>query len=254
MERYFDQFNEVSLADSDRLARDDLNHEIAGLRVGRRLRFGVGGPDNAVDGEGKSKKERIARTLEWLLLNDSDYKRLHGEAMAALQLAEEATRNALDRIETELAAIRGVLEDVLDNAATLPDGTKVFKDANCVVKDEGGNAIADDLAATIIWQDDSPTYEEYRAASDRTTALENTALELHGIEVEIGGYRGELTNNEEPVSKGRIRSITDRVTSLDERTKEIAPLEGLASSSNQGTEFERSDAAVVSVPVIKVGQ
>ncbi|MEM9128191.1 MAG: hypothetical protein AAGA97_00460 [Pseudomonadota bacterium] len=250
-QNHIDRFNEVSLAAAQQRLRDDAldqGLESAGLSGSRRVRFGVG-EANTVDAEGRSKKERIRRTLEWLLLNDAEYARLHGEAMTAVRSAAETAREVMRQIEKEMAAIHGTIAKIMDSAAQLQDGRKVFRDKNGVVRFADGEIVPDALADTIEWRGDEPGYEYARRVLDRESQLTDALHEIRGIEVEIGGYRDELTNNEAPAERGRIPEIIDRINHLSDKIETSMPGHGAftadaVKSYEAGNTFEKSDLTI----------
>lgn len=235
---FVDQFNSLNAVEAERLARDDLNNEIAGLNTSRRVRFGVGNAGDGIDGEGRSKKERIARTLEWLLINDPEYKRLHEEAMTAVYLASERARDMITLIESELAAIHGILADIMDSAAQLQDGLKVFKDENGVVRFADGEVVADEDAATIQWTGNEPGYEYMRRAQDRETVLNDALHGVRGIEVEIGGYQNELTNNETPAEQARMHEVMDRAEAVQDQLLNLESKIGANLQSDAASDYD----------------
>ncbi|MEM8542103.1 MAG: hypothetical protein AAGF25_14200 [Pseudomonadota bacterium] len=255
-QNHIDRFNEVSLAAAQQRMRDDAldqGLELAGLNGSRRSRFGVSDSGNSTNGKEKSDRERIRRTLEWLLLNDSDYARLHRDAITAVQRAAETARDVLRQIETELAAIHGILADIMESAAQLPDGTKVFRDENGLVRYANGDIVHDELAEMIAWRGDEPTYEYARRIFDREAALDDALHDGRVIEVEIGGYRDELTNNEDPPSKERIPVILDRIDSIVDRTANILPHKDQVQASGEQVEFQQELTDDISVPIVKIG-
>lgn len=242
-------FNEISSTEAKRQAREDAldyGHELSGVETGRRVRFGVGNADGGVDGEGKSKKERIARTLEWLLLNDAEYARLHGAVMTAIRQVAQEAQDMITLIETELAAIRGILADIMDNAARLPDGTKVFKDKNGVVMFANGDIVPEELADTVQWTGHEPSYEYMRRAQRREAVLRDALHEVRGIEVEIGGHQDELTNNETPVEAERISDVAENISSMRERMERLQAK--LETNMQSNADLELVEAIDIDVP------
>ena len=234
---------------------DDLNHAVAGRDVGRQRKHIQDGDVDPVTGKKRrTASERAYATLQWLLLNDAEYARLHQAAMDSLRDAEDKARKLLERIEDQLAIARSDLADILDRAAALPDGTKVFRDGNGVVRDKDGARIGDDLAASIEWRGGEPSYEDYQSAADRVRDLDNAANEARGIETELGGYRGELTSENSPASKERIETITERIADIDsDMANKMADLDQLDVAPAE-TPLTISQDSLSSVPVIPIGQ
>lgn len=222
MSEYSDYFNTRALNEQHRkLELDDLNHAIAGVDVGRMRKHIPGTAIDPVTGKKESVADRIARTLRWLLLNDENYARAHRAAVTATNDAMNAAAQALSDINTDLMQTTADIDDILNRAATLPDGRKVFRDVNGKVVDQDGNVIAQALADGIMWRGDEPKYDEYRAATDHLDDLKRARDELLGIETELGGYQDELNDDENPVSPVMLDDITKRSDDLRDRINEI---------------------------------
>lgn len=222
MTEYTDLFNARSLADQMRkLDIDDLNHAIAGVDVGRMRKHIQQSEIDPGTGRKTSASERLARTLQWLLLNDENYALAHKTAVTSVNDAMDAAAQALSDVRAALLQTTADIEDILNRAATLPNGRKVFRDENGNVVDQDGNAISSELAETIIWRGDEPTYEEYRAKMDSKDDLRLALNELLGIETELGGYQGELNDNDSPPTLDRLDDIKDRSDELRDRVDQI---------------------------------
>ncbi len=153
---------------------------------------------------------------------------------------------------------RAALDDFLSRAATLPGGSKVFRDKRGAVRTQDGKTVADDIASSIIWRGDEPSYEDYTAQKDRVEGLENAECEIRGIETELGGIRGELTNNDKPPTATQIESVTDQINSLEQRVKEIeskamsdiSSLPEQDSTAQEQPELAVQSASAVTIPTL----
>ncbi|MEM9128236.1 MAG: hypothetical protein AAGA97_00720 [Pseudomonadota bacterium] len=229
MTEYSDHFNSRTLIEQHRkLEVDDYNHAIANVDVGRMRKHIPEAATDPITGKKETAAERVTRTLQWLLINDLNYALAHRAADTATNDAMDAAASALSDIKAALKQSTADIEDILNRAATLPDGRKVFRDGQGGVVDQDGNRIAQDIADGIIWRGDEPTYHEYRTEIDRADALRRANDEVLGIEAELGGFQGELSNEEHPATKERIGTITERSNSLRDR---IAEIEASISSS-----------------------
>lgn len=217
----FNLTSEIARERAALLERDDLNHAIAGADVGR-MRKHLSLSENGTNPERKgTDAERVARTLQWLLLNDVAYAHAHKAAVDATNDAMDATARALVDVNAALDRTSANIEDILNRAAKLPDGRKVFRHANGNVVDREGNAINSALADGILWRGDEPTYDEYHAATDRADDLVHARDELLGIEIELGGYQNEMNDDESPASVERLDTIKDRSDALRDRVTAI---------------------------------
>ncbi|MEP4987394.1 MAG: hypothetical protein ABJV68_06845 [Paracoccaceae bacterium] len=222
---FTDSFNKHADTLRDATAKqelDDFNHATSGADVGRMQKHGMGVGIDPSTGEKKgSAAQRLARTLDWLLLNDAAYAETYEQAFGAVFEAAEKAADLLERLLGERAADTAAVASLEQRAATLPDGRKVFRDEEGAVVDTKGQTIEDDLAAGILWRGDEPTYEEYRAANDRVAALDAAINTLQGIETELGGLQGQLNDKDAPPTADGLDDIQNRADALSDRIDEI---------------------------------
>lgn len=227
MDRFTNSFNEHS--ESLRLKRevedrDDLNFAQGDVEVGRMRKHL---PSEAIDPITRKSKKQMAieaaiqRTLEWLLLNDANYRLAHENLIGAVRSAQDTTQTTLERIMDALMHERSVMQDLLNRAAQLPDGTKVFKDKNGNVRDEDGAIILPEEAAAIEWTGSETTYEEYETQRKRVEGLEANERELRGIESELGEIHERNTRNESPLELEEKNADIGRANELEKRAQEI---------------------------------
>lgn len=237
MGEYSDFFNTRALAQQFRkLEQDDYNHAIAGVDVGRMRKHIPQSATDPTTGRKETTAERLSRTLQWLLLNDERYARAHKAAVAAVNETMDAAATALSDIKAALKQATTDIEDMLARAASLPDGQKVFRDSEGGVVDENGMRVSNELSDSIIWHGDEPTYDEYREHLDRADDLRRAHDELLGIETELGGYQGELIDDENPPSTDRLDNIKNRADELRERVDLLQ--EGLESQAENSLHSE----------------
>lgn len=225
MDRYSDSFNEhadVLREMREAADRDDLNFAMSDVEVGRQRKHL---PDTDIDPRTGKKRNRhqeaIQRTLDWLLLNDPQYRLAHKNLISTVREAQHDTQTALERVVDELRDARRAMDDLLGNAAKLPDGTRVFKDKHGSVRNEDGEIIPPEFAATVEWRGDEPSYETYEAQRSRIEELESAEKELRGIENELGDIHERNTRNDDPLTIDEKRQDIDRANELGERAKEI---------------------------------
>ncbi len=263
-ENFSDSFNKH--ADSLRETRkqddfDNLQHSLSGVETGQQVRHGLS-KDTSGGIFGNKRKtitEQIRETLDWLLLNNPAYAGAHEVAMMSLQSAEQAASSVLDKVLSALGREFIALDNLLGRAACLPDGRKVFRDRNGDVRSEDGSIITDDLAMLIVWRGDEPTYEEYQSQMNRVEELRQASDELRGVEVELGGIRGELHDNESPPSLERVDELNKRSQNLEEHVNEIhveafeqIPLQ---SELQEGAELDTDlQMETKAIPVVKIGK
>lgn len=214
MRSYLFDFNEISLIQKGRdqaRALDDLNHERSGLEVGRMARFL--GDDAGGEAAARKRGGRADNPLSalQLALLDPDYAALHANAMTNLRNWEDATERAITKAEAHLDEAETGMDDVLENAATLPDGTRVFRDAETgEVMTEHGDELDPSVAATIVWRGDEPSYQDFIISQQALDQARADLAELRNYEVQLGDYRARLTDEDDPPSADDIKAMTER--------------------------------------------
>ena len=219
--------DDKELAARQRRDFDDFQSEIAGRETGRRARF----LPNAAHSEDAKRKEREARAFRShlaALLTDPIYRAKHDAAMSALTKAETATDTALQHIEDALAEAQTRLETIQDKAARLPDGSRVYKDANNNVRRDDGSIVDPVLVDTIIWSGNEPSFENYRAAQDSIVALEQSKRDILGYQNDVlGPARDRVTDEDNPPSLEELDGIIQDIkTAMPEIVQEHVPKAG----------------------------
>ena len=255
MDNFSESFNEHAESLREERQRDDfdnLQHSLSGVETGQQARHGMS-KDTSGSIFGDKRKtitEQIRETLEWLLLNNPAYAEVHEAAMTSLRSAETTVTNALDRLLANLEKEQAIFNQMLERAASLPDGRKVFRDAQGQVKTLDGQIIDNDLVSTIQWRGDEPSYEEVIEQKNYINDLQEGVNEVRGIETELGGIRGELTNNEKPPTQERVDELHERIQELNNQadTKLKTTLNSRESQNSQSIDFNISD--LQSVPIM----
>ncbi|WP_299825329.1 hypothetical protein [uncultured Roseobacter sp.] len=206
--------DQKEIAAAQRREFDDLQNEIAGRETGRRARFLKDGPGS----EAEKKKEREAqhRALTRLaqLLNDPVYRAKYDGVLRLLSDAERATEAAIDQLNSQIDAAQSELDDMMGNAARLPDGTRVFRDADGVVRREDGSVVEDHLAETIIWTGNEPSFEDVQDAKARLDDLQAALDAAHGYQNDVlGPARDSITDPDNPPSLDDLDDIENDIRS-----------------------------------------
>ena len=192
---------------------DDLQNEIAGRETGRRARFLRDGPGS----EAAKKRERDAQQALTRLaqfLNDPIYRAKYDRVLQVLSDAERATEAAIDQLNTKIITAQAELDDMMDRAARLPDGTRVFRDANGVVRRENGSVVDDHLADTIIWSGNEPSFEDVQDAEQRIDGLQTALDDVNRYQNDVlGPSRDRITDPDDPPSLEGLDSIEDDIQS-----------------------------------------
>lgn len=265
MDNFLDSFNEHAERLREERMQDDfdnLQHSLSGVETGQQSRHGLSkDTSGSVFGDKrKSITEQIRETLEWLLLNNQAYAEAHEAAMTSLRSTETTVTDTLDRLLSNLEREQATFKEMLGRAVTLPDGRKVFRDAQGQVKALEGEIIDADLAASIQWRGDEPSYEEIIQQKSHVDDLKAGINEVRSIETELGGIRGELTNNEQPPTQERVGELEERSKELEERADEIQENaignlkgHGARTFEDTGNDVKSSMSDLAAMPTIKIG-
>ncbi|MDX8353980.1 hypothetical protein [Cognatiyoonia sp. IB215182] len=201
------------LAAARRREFDDLQNEIAGRETGRRARFLKDGAGS--DSEKKKKREeQQALTRLAQLLNDPVYRAKYDSVVHLLAEAERATETAIARITDQIRAAEADLNDIMERAARLPDGTRVYRDAEGFVRREDGSVVEDYLVDTIIWTGDEPSFEDLQSAKTQLDGLQAALDDVQGYQYDIlGPARDEISDPDDPPSLSDLDDIENAIQS-----------------------------------------
>lgn len=234
----------IDIRELDRRKRqdvEDLDNEIAGRDVGRRARF-LGGKTRSDEIEQKRREERAFQNRLLELLNDPIYRAKYLQVMHTLTDAERATEAALANIDKNIARLLGEISAMEDRAARLPDGSLVFRDANGIVRRANGIVVEDDLAATILWRGNEPSYEGYRKRqNDLAAYLEQRSEVEDYLNNVLGPARDHLTDPDDPPSLRDLDDIEDSIL----QTMPSAVSSHMPGPVDQTVEVERSATVVL---------
>lgn len=228
MKSYLTDFNEISTAQRDMdhaQALDDLNIERQGLSVGRTPRF-LGDNDLHAIATRKRSKDGADSALEFALLSATSFDQLYDQAWDGLRDAEAATERALARVEQVFADNTAALDTTLNRAATLDDGTRVFRDDDGQVLNENGEQIDPVLAATIEWQGHEPSYETFLIRRNAATDAQERIDVIRGYQVTLGEHR-ETLDDKDNVTRDQVEDVIERMADdmPDEVRSEIADID-----------------------------
>lgn len=202
---------------------EDLQNEIAGRETGRRARFLPNGP-RSEEAERKKREERAFQTRLAELLADPIYRAKYETAIRVLNSAEQATEAALAQIDIDLAAAHDNLRDIQDRAARLPDGTRVYRDADGNIRREDGSLVDAVLVDTILWTGDEPSFEAYRDAVGTIEELERAQKEVEGYRDRIlGPSRDRIMDEDNPPSSDELDQIIERLEDMPDIVRAQMP-------------------------------
>lgn len=190
---------------------DDLQNEIAGRETGRQARFLRDGPGSEI---AKKKEREAQRALTRMaqLLNDPVYRAKYGSVLQVLSDSEQATEAAIDQLTKQITDAQTEIDEMKSNAARLPGGTRVFRDADGVVRREDGTTVDDHLADTIIWTGNEPSFEDVQDAKQRLDDLQTALDDVNGYQNGVlGPARDKITDPDNPPSLGELDAVLDNI-------------------------------------------
>lgn len=213
-----DIFKEITKAQSERQRAqdfDDLQNEMSGVDVGRIGRF-LSPEARAILKERRNgKSSNRLSALDMMLLNDPAYAEIYNNAMDRLAEYEAATERALNKGIAKLEDAEKSLDAILDRAATLQDGTRVFRDANGDVWTEANQKVDDGIADKIEWKGIEPSHETFKQHLENKQNADNSVHKIRIFQTEVGAVRERFTDPDNPPSP---EDIQNAFKALEERT------------------------------------
>lgn len=209
---------------------DAFNAEQSGVLSGYRGRHLPDDPDTRRQRTAKKDADtkRQLSALQSLLASDPAYAALYNDTLDKLSDAEEATEAALEAALADLGAAKDALAETLDQANTLPDGTRVFRNAEGEVFTEDGERVAGDDLETIVWREDSPSYEDYRGKRDAVSEAQTRIEALRDYQTNVlGDARNRLEDEDNPPDKNELEDIQNDIENkapagiMPERSPEV---------------------------------
>ncbi|MCG8605448.1 hypothetical protein MJD09_10675 [bacterium] len=183
--------------------------------------------------------------LETLLANDPEYAALYEHVSNLLNDAEAATEAALAQAETDLGDAEAALEETMENANRLPDGTAVFRDKDGNIRTEDGRIIEGEEAESIVWKDDAPSYEDYLQRKQEIEDLRQRIEELRRYLIDvIGDARDRINDPDNPPTKEELERIEREI-------REKAPEAVRAATDIEAPETDHPKAASHEIEVLK---
>lgn len=221
------EFDEIENAAAEKRRAqdfDDLQNELSGNNVGRIARF-LSPEAHALLMKKRNGKQSAAMTaLELALMNDPYYAEIYSNAMVKLADYETATERALVKLEVKLTKAETNIENTLDHAATLPDGRKVFRDADGQVWDQHETKIDGKAAASIEWQGSEPSYEAYLEQKQKVQGLKTSIHKVRVYQTDVLGTLREKFDPNHPMSADEIKAeMEDAEARIPEEVKAEMP-------------------------------
>ena len=208
-----DQSEGISLDSLPKWLRDmiDLNNESAGRETGRIKRFNLPVSDKALNAEKEKDEHRFNALMR--LLQDPHYARLYRYAVTTFTTAEEAVEKAKGKLEQESELAEKRRRELLDKAAQLPDGAKVFQSLNDGrIYSEHGEDVTHRKDSITGLHPNSPSWEDYRYAMKITEEIERQRHEVETYQREVlDPIKERLGDTENPATPDELEKIITRV-------------------------------------------
>ena len=199
----------LSKSERDRI---DLENERAGNVVGRPLRFLSPEARERVNPEKRRQAaERWARRLSALMHNPA-YRAAYERVEGMLTRAETATAEALQDAEIEVAEGEAALTALQGRADRLPDGTRVYRDADGNAFAEGGRKLTAEEFESVVWHEGAPTWEAYKAKKEaHEKVLQDREAILRYQRDVLDTARDRLSDEDNPPSLEELRAIENEI-------------------------------------------
>ncbi|MEM7211419.1 MAG: hypothetical protein AAF479_05895 [Pseudomonadota bacterium] len=171
--------------------------------------------ENSVEAQRKRKAREAFRGFLQQLLDDPVYRIAYDKAFKALITAEQVVERLQRNLAQSISAARVVLENIHENAARLPNGSRVYRDSNGVVRREDGSVVDDTLVATIVWTGSEPSFEEMQSAVAYLDGLLQQQQQLNAYQNEtLGPARDRLTDEDHPPSLEELDEVLEGIETL----------------------------------------
>lgn len=190
---------------------DDLQNEYAGRETGRMTRF-LSRDEHSPEAKRKKRSEQAVRSLLEMMLTDPIYRARYVVVSAALSDAVSATERALMQLAQAIDDATDALDDIRARAARLPDGTRVYRDAQGSIRREDGSIIDDTLAATIIWSGTEPSFGALTASqttlADAEAAQESVLIYQNDV---LGPAKDQMADPDNPPSLDELDQMLQQI-------------------------------------------
>ena len=231
----------------------DLQTAIAGLDVGRIPKFlSPEDTKTLVGRRRKEERERIHRTLQDLLLNEI-YANAHDAANTVIKETFRFADDVLQRLLEQREEIAQAITNALKDAPMLPDGRKVFRDANGLVWDENIEFVEPEIAAGVQWTGNEPSYEYYQSLLQAEAKTTIAIQRAQGLQAQLGDLHTELNHDDAPPTLGEIEEIEGHAQDIKNQLEELqtmnAPIHSAISTEPQSQVFALNEALSTSVPL-----
>jgi len=187
----------------------DLQDEMAGRITGKNARFLSAKERSRRAGQNADHKENFSKLQ--IMLADAAYRAAYTQTMSDLSGAESAVYDALIEAADQVNQAQSDLDDTMADAQTLPDGTKVFRSADGSAYTADGRKLDDDVAATIDWDENAPTWEDVQTKQRALEDAKQRHTKLAGYDAELARIRKHMEDEGNPPTQAGIDGFKKRI-------------------------------------------
>lgn len=212
MEKTVDRHRVFEKKADERKREFDL--ELSGQKSGYMYRTSATGSEAGNDGQTENRRNKAKRPLTALeiALSDPAYAALYNDTLTLIQEAARRAEANLTVAERAVANREEELEQLLDRAAKLhPSGQPVFRDRNGNAVTQDGHRLSATDAASIVWPDNAPSYENYRDRVEALEAARAAEASWQDYANTVGEAQDRLADEDNPPSAREMREIQDRI-------------------------------------------
>lgn len=165
---------------------------------------------------------------------------------AKLDIYDEATVKALMLNQEQLDIVNAHIQDLLDNAHLMEDGTRVFKTRDGTqVFDEFGNEVSSEVLHPDLIAPSKPIWEDYNEKLDQLGELKSQRKEILEFQEKVDAARQRISEND--VSEKELDKLDDDLAAaMPEAVK--AQMEGYQPTTQK--QDLRSEFRTLANPVI----
>lgn len=235
MDNQDNDFDRIENAAADRRRQQDFNdlqNELSGNEVGRTARFLSPEARERLLAQRQGKPTKAMNALELALMSNPAYTAAYEGAADETWAAQSKVQSFQDEVEAAIAKTEADIARMVDNAATLPGGSKAFMDKDGVAWSVDGERIDEALAAGIDWAG-KPSREDYELLIERQGQLEQYAHRGRVMANRLGENQNRLEDENEPPSIDELKAISEEAQDIG------SELEGL---TGELRELVRPDA------------
>jgi len=253
-----EEFNRIAAVQKERQRAQDLedyNNELRGADVGRVQRFlsAEAFEENKAAATGaKSSSSRLS-TLEFLLLTDPQYARIHQAALDDNRAAQAKVSALQDRIEQVMTKLDNKIDETIDQAITLPDGRKAFMSKNGTAYAFDGEKIDPSIAEGFDWEG-RPSYERYFLLTQDRNSLEDLQSDNEQHSLRLGEILEALEDEDDPETKdelGSLRAEQDGIVErLDRAESQVNSIDKRLNTPSKSNEMAPNELIAIAKPEI----